>query len=60
MPFLLENTVFTVFSGIIHNPIISVWYYHMPFFSNVETQVMSYQKNYTMLYTNSALWAELV
>ena len=21
------------------NPIVSVWYYHMPFFSNVETQL---------------------
>ena len=24
---------------IIQHPIVSVWYYHMPFFSNVETQV---------------------
>ena len=39
MLFSLKNTVFTVFSGIIQNPIVSVWYYHMPFFSNVETQV---------------------
>ena len=41
MLFLLKHTVFTVFSGTIKNPIVSVWYYHMPFFSNVETQVGS-------------------
>ena len=39
MLFSLNNTVLTVFSGIIQNPVISVWQYHMPFFSNVETQV---------------------
>ena len=39
MLFSLKNTVVTVFSCIIQNPIVSVWYYHMPFFSNVETQV---------------------
>ena len=37
--FSLKNTVFTVFSCIIQNPVVSVWYYHMPFFSNVEAQV---------------------
>ena len=26
-------------SCIIQNPVVSVWYYHMAFFSNVETQV---------------------
>ena len=35
----IENTVLTVFSGRIQNP-MSVWYYYMPFFSNVETQVL--------------------
>ena len=36
MLFSLKNTVFTVFSGINQNPVVSVWYYHMPY---VETQV---------------------
>ena len=27
----IENTVFTVLSGRIPNPVVSVWYYHMPF-----------------------------
>ena len=40
MLFSLENSVFTEFFGIIRNPVASVWYYHMPFFSNVETQVI--------------------
>ena len=35
----IENTVLTVFSGIIKNSVVSVWYYHMPFFSDVETHV---------------------
>ena len=30
---------FTVFFGISLNPVVSVWYYHLPFFNNVETQV---------------------
>ena len=37
----MKNTVFTLFSGIIQNLIVSVWYHHIPFFSNVETQVVS-------------------
>ena len=43
MLFSLKNTVFTVFTGIIQNPIVLVWYYHMPFFSNVETQVPNHK-----------------
>ena len=39
MLFLLKNTVFTVLSGKIQNPVVLVLYYHMPFFSNVDTQV---------------------
>ena len=39
MLFSLKITVFTVFSGRIQNPMVSVWYYQMHFFSNVETQV---------------------
>ena len=31
MIFPLKNTVFRVFSGIIQNPFVSVWYYLMPF-----------------------------
>ena len=42
MLFSLKNTFFTVFSCIIQNPIVSVWYYRLPFFSNVETQVNYY------------------
>ena len=41
MLFLLrenKNTVSQFFSGIIQNPFVSVWYYHMPYFRNVETQ----------------------
>ena len=38
MLFSLKNTVFRVFSCIIQNTIVSVWYYHMPFSGNVETQ----------------------
>ena len=53
MLFSLKNTVFTVFSCIIQNPIVSVWYYHMPFFSNVETQV---PREYT---ENRRRWPEL-
>ena len=34
----IEKHCFTVFSGIIQNPIVSVCYYCMPFFINVETQ----------------------
>ena len=41
MSFSLKNTVFTGFSGIVQNPVVSVWYYHMPFFSNVETQAVT-------------------
>ena len=32
---------FTIFSGIILNPILSVWYYHLPFLSKIKTQVAS-------------------
>ena len=39
MLFLMKNTVFTVFCCIIQNRVVSVWYNHMPFFSDVETQV---------------------
>ena len=39
MLFSLKITVFTVLSGRIQNPVASVWYHHMPLFSNVETQV---------------------
>ena len=39
MLFSLKNTVLTVFSGVIQNPIVAVCHYHMPFFSHVETQV---------------------
>ena len=35
----IENSVFTVYSGIIQNPVVSLWYYHMPFFRNFEIQV---------------------
>ena len=41
--FYWKSLFFTVFSGIIHDPFVSVWYYHMPFFSNVETQVWQYK-----------------
>ena len=34
-----KNPFLTVFSGIIQNTVVSVRYYHMPFFSYVETQV---------------------
>ena len=37
--FVLKNTVFTLFSCIIQNPVVSVSYYPLPFLSNVETQV---------------------
>ena len=37
--FIEKNTVFTVFSGIIQNLVVSVCYYHTAFFSNVETQL---------------------
>ena len=40
MLFSLKNTsFFTVFSCIIQNTVVSVWCYHLPFFSNVETQM---------------------
>ena len=41
MHFSFENFIFTIFSGIIKNPVVSVWYYHLPFLSNIETQVKS-------------------
>ena len=40
MLFSLENIVFTKFSGIIKNLVVSVLYYHSPFLSNNETQVL--------------------
>ena len=36
---LLENIVLTLFSSIIKNPVLSVWFYYLPFLSNIETQV---------------------
>ena len=39
--FLLENLVFTIFSGKFKNPVVSVQYYHWPFLNNIETQVPS-------------------
>ena len=39
MLFALKNTVFTVISCIIQNSVVTVWYYHMPFFSDVEKKV---------------------
>ena len=41
MQFSLENIVFTRFSSIILNPFVSVWYCHLPSYSNIETQVTS-------------------
>ena len=38
----LKNTVYTMFSCIIQNPVLSVWCYHLPLFGNVETLVGSY------------------
>ena len=34
-----KNTLFTLCFCIIQHPVALVWYYHCPFFSNVETQV---------------------
>ena len=39
MLFSLENIVPTIFSCMLQNPIVSIFYYHMPFFSNVEKRV---------------------
>ena len=33
------KTLLLQFACIIQNPVVSVWYYHLPFFINVETQV---------------------
>ena len=41
MLFSLETIVFAIFFCIIKNPLVSVWYYHLPFLSNIETQVRS-------------------
>ena len=38
--FFIEKHCFTVFSCIMQNHIVSVWEYHIPFFSNVEKQVL--------------------
>ena len=38
--FISENIVFTKFSGIIKNLVLSVLYYHLPFLSKIETQVL--------------------
>ena len=35
----LEDMVLKVFFGIFQNPVVSVWYYYLPFLSNIETQV---------------------
>ena len=43
MQFSLKNTV----SCIIQNPVVSVWYYHLPFFSNIEIQVCYYSLTLT-------------
>ena len=45
MLFSLENTVFTVFSCIIQNSVLSLCYYLLPFFINVETQGISINLN---------------
>ena len=37
--FPLKNIVFTIFSGIHLNLVVSVLYYHLTFLSNIETQV---------------------
>ena len=39
--FSLENIVFNIFSSILYIPIVSVWYYRLPFYSSIETQVVS-------------------
>ena len=48
--FSLENRAFTVFSGIIQNPAVSVWYYHLPFLSNVEIQVRRERQAYHLVH----------
>ena len=40
MLFPLENIVFKVYTSTIQNPVVSVWYNHLPFFSNVQTPVV--------------------
>ena len=37
--FPLAKIVFTVFCSQIYNLVVSVWYYHLPFLSNIEIQV---------------------
>ena len=34
--FHLKKIVFTVFSSIVESPVVTVWYYHLPFLSNIE------------------------
>ena len=42
--FSLDNIVLTICSGIFQNPVVLVWYYHLPFYSNIETQVETYHE----------------
>ena len=35
----IEKYCFTVFSSRFENPVLSLWKYHLPFLSNIETQV---------------------
>ena len=53
MLFSLKNIVFTVFSCIIKNHSVLVWYNHMPFFSNVEAQVSPILLHMTGLVSNN-------
>ena len=40
LQFSLRNIVFTIFSNIIYNPVVLVLYYHFPFYSYIEKQVI--------------------
>ena len=46
MTISMENIVFSIFSCIFQNHVVSVWYYHLPFLSNIETQVYYNQPSY--------------
>ena len=51
---------FTVFFGIISNPVVSVCYYHLPFFSNVETDKVDFSDCFQDIMANSSKYLHLV
>ena len=61
--FCWKTLFFTMFSGIMLNPIVLFWYLHTPFLSNIETQVNALQcsaQHYIVLYYTAIYFTSLL